>query len=150
MESDLHFAGEETKKLWVIPIRSAYNLEMMLTKRPLKGPLSQTVWEKHRIWLISFAPVDGLDMPDTPTETNVMNLLFEAHFLYDRAFMQAVSFVLGITGLSLLYLLKQPLWCVAIEAALTLYIGCRAMVNQQKAKNIQVKAEEFLYQPAKS
>ena len=120
----------------------------MFTKRPLKGPLSQTVWETYRIWLISFAPVDGLEMPDTPTEANVMNLLFEAHFLYNRAFMQAVSFVLGMTGLSLLYLLKhQPLWCVVIEAALTLYIGCRAMVNQQKAKNSQVKAEEFLYRP---
>jgi hypothetical protein len=57
---------------------------MMFTKRPLKGPLSQTVWETYRIWLISFAPVDGLEMPDTPTEANVMNLLFEAHFLYDR------------------------------------------------------------------
>ena len=122
----------------------------MFTKRPLKGPLSQTVWETYRIWLISFAPVDGLEMPDTPTEANVMNLLFEAHFLYNRAFMQAVSFVLGMTGLSLLYLLKHhPLWCVAIEAALPLSVGCRAMVNQQKAKNIQVKAEEILYPPAK-
>lgn len=77
-----------------------------------------------------------------------MNLLFEAHFLYNRSFMQAVSFVFFMVGLSLLCFLKhQPLWCLAIEAVIPFYIGYRAMVNQQRAKNIQAKAEEFLYRP---
>jgi hypothetical protein len=121
---------------------------MIFTKRPLKGPLSQAVWEKCRIWLISLVPIDGLEMPETPTEADVMNLLFEAHFLYNRSFMQAISFVFVMVGLSLLCFLKhQPLWCWALEAVIPFYIGYRAMVNQQKAKNIQVRAEEFLHRP---